>query len=245
MVAESNGLNLCLGVNSHTQRSPPHTRSHAQHRETDTTTTELPEDNFKVGLDVSGRTDPKQKALSEAFILGGGKREKRNGCLSVWQPDIQKKTLFFGEGAPRRRRNRELNAARGGGGGREELSSRSGTLETTSFFLRDKRVFTLTYVLLLRKRTVADRATGLIINPGDSLLLLSRPVLFPVHFLGTDVRVTAATLPERHPSGDNLEKKHKKALKHLKTVHIVSFQKEVRVHKQPKRKSYRERKCEN
>lgn len=27
VVAESNGLNLCLGVNSYTQRSPPHTEA--------------------------------------------------------------------------------------------------------------------------------------------------------------------------------------------------------------------------
>lgn len=51
VVAESNGLNLRLGVNSHTQRSPLHTRSHAQHRETDSAS--LPEDHFKVGFDVS------------------------------------------------------------------------------------------------------------------------------------------------------------------------------------------------
>lgn len=56
VVAESNGLNLCLGVNSHTQRSPPHTRSHVHRRETDSASG-LPEDNFKVGFEMSLRAD--------------------------------------------------------------------------------------------------------------------------------------------------------------------------------------------
>lgn len=100
MVAESNGLNLCLGVNSHTQRSPPHTRSHARRRETDSACG-LPEK-------ITSKLAPSEgKTPTDASISGNKRR------LSVSGHRISKKdtlfvfvfVLFFGESAPRRRRN--------------------------------------------------------------------------------------------------------------------------------------------
>lgn len=56
VVAESNGLNLCLGVNSHTAQSPTHTEPCPTPRDRQRYS-ELPEDNFKVGFEMSLRAD--------------------------------------------------------------------------------------------------------------------------------------------------------------------------------------------
>lgn len=92
MAAQSNGLNLCLGVNSHTQRSPPHTRSRGRRRETDAASGQV----HKVGFDLNPSFRPDRRAL---FV-----------CLVAKQP--RKETLreartgSRGERSHRRRRAR-------------------------------------------------------------------------------------------------------------------------------------------
>lgn len=136
VVAESNGLNLRLGVNSHTQRSLPHThtraRSRVQHRETDSAAG-LPEDNLKVGFEVSRRAEQRGDALLCAN-RGKNKRNRRVSPLKEKHHQEKKRLFFTGE---RTHRGEDatpggrLNAARGGG------ESRSRTLKRF-IFMRDR-----------------------------------------------------------------------------------------------------------
>lgn len=146
------GWTSAWGFNSHTQRSPPHTRSHARHRETDARRG-CQRDNFRVGLGVSSTAEPKGKTLTEALIW------KRSGVCAFGRQLSRKKPLL--ESAPRRKRNRELKpAARTKRKRRTGLTSPRSKRNELLYFEGQLRSWSHWLCVVTERRTVAERGSA-------------------------------------------------------------------------------------
>lgn len=133
---------------THTQRSPPHTRSHAQRRETDAAS-RLPLDNFKLGFDENNRESRKGKTQVRCFALGKQtNKQAAFECLATKYP--KRKRYFFIEGKRTEAKAQPgaKNTARGGEVHRDQRHWSDFSHNGTNEFL-----ITLTVLFVVERKT--------------------------------------------------------------------------------------------